>query len=82
MCPLALKEETKIGEEHDPLVILTKRGIAYLDKQWSKQVNKNGKKVHGKSSRVLEIPERQANVQRLDNRIINLVLPFYKAPDR
>ena len=82
MCPLALKEETRIGEQHDdPLVILTKRGIAYLDIKCNKKVNKNGKRIHGVGN-VSEIPERRPDAQRLDNKIFNLVLPFYKAPSR
>ena len=80
---LALKHETAAGCVDEPLVILTKSGVSYLKQQWGKTVNKNGKKCkNAENNPPPQTFARHADAQRVDNDLLNIVLPFYKDPER
>lgn len=81
---LALRQEAAHGGSEDPLVILTKSGVEYLQKQWGKSVNKNGKRCPPPNSDDArqQIPGRRGEAQRYDNTLFNLILPYYTAPER
>ena len=69
----------------DPMVILTNFGLTYLKNQWGENVNKNGKKNEDKvkpkpDETVTQV--KHADVQRFDNRLINLLLPYYTSPEK
>ena len=80
---LALKEETVHGNKKDPMVTLTKSGVSYLEEKWGISVDKKGEKRNNKGNRTpTTLSEQHANVQRLDNHLINLILPFFTDPER
>ena len=80
---LALKQETITNATEDPLVILTKNGVAYLKSKWGKTVNKNGKKCHKEATdQVPQLTVPQADAQRQNNALFKLIRPFYTAPER
>ena len=80
---LALKHETESKKMKEPMVILTKSGIRILKEKWGIMVNKNGYKstnaINLNSTKYLE---RSGDTQKLDDYLLNLVLPFYTKPER
>ena len=81
----ALKYET-IKKTESPLVILTNDGVSYLNDKWSANVDKNGTKRKEKKNckpfSEANISVNQADVQRMDNRIFNLITQFYSEPTK
>ena len=85
---LALKHETVQKSDH--LVYLNPCGVAYLRDVWGKNVNKCGEKRNSKetvkesenhtSASFLAAPK--GDVQRFDNRIMNLTAGFFSAPEK
>ena len=71
-----------------PLLQLTTSGVSYLKDHWRITVNRNGKERKAKEMRKkheLESFENQKNwkdVQRLDQRIFNLLKGYYTQPQR
>ena len=80
---LALKEETVKGNMKFPMVILTKSGVSYLKEKWGRSVNKNGERSNNKENQpTTTSTEGHADAQRIDNDLINLILPFFTDPER
>ena len=82
----ALKFETM--NKTDQCVILTTAGVSYLKEKWGEVVNKNGMKIgpksflHVISHKKNTSAPKHADLQRFDNRLYNLVVPFYTLPER
>ena len=80
---LALKEETVKGNMKFPMVIVAKSGVSYLKEKWGRSVNKNGERSNNKENQpTTSSTERHADAQRIDNDLINLILPFFTDPER
>ena len=78
-----LKEETINGSTKDPMVILTKSGVTYLKEKLGVSVDKNGTKRTNKENQTPKTSAKHhAEAQRLDNHLINLILPFFTDPER
>ena len=83
----ALKFETM--NKTDQCVILTTAGVSYLKEKCGEVVNKNGMKIVDPKSFLHVISHtknasafKNADIQRFDNRLFNLVVPFYTLPER
>ena len=69
------------NSDAEPLLILTKSGVSYLQETWHLIVNKNGLNC---APRIMSTPvagEVRKRIQKLDNRIFNIILPFYSRPE-
>jgi hypothetical protein len=80
----ALKFETL--QKTEPLVVLNPSGVSYLKEKWGLNLNKNGEKrmVHEtiKETEKQFLANKQIDMQRLDNRITNLVSLYYSIPEK
>ena len=64
------------------MLTLTKSGVLCLKEKWGISVDKNGEKRINKENQTPTTPKQHAHAQKLDNHLINLILPFFTAPDR
>jgi hypothetical protein len=80
----ALKFETM--QKTEPMVILNPSGVLYLKEKWGLNLNKNGEKrmlnETIKESEIHCVANKQKEMQRLENRMINLVTTYYTSPEK
>jgi hypothetical protein len=77
----ALKKETMDKDSNGSLVILTKAGVAYLKETCGADVDKNGVKRQERNACTPISAKRHKNAQKVDNDLLNLVLPFFTDPE-
>ena len=68
-------------DSNGSLVILTKAGVAYLKEICGVNVDKNGVKRQEKNACTPISSKRQKNAQKVDNDLLNIVLPFFDDPE-
>ena len=77
----ALKKENMDKDSNGSLVILTIAGLAYLKETCGADVDKNRGKRQELNACTSISTKRHKNAQKVDNDLLNLVLPFVTDPE-